>query len=66
MYRQFFAGMEWTGLALFAMALFLLLFMLMLLRVFVVRRRRDYDQVAQLPLDDSPPSHAADRPEVNR
>lgn len=53
MYRQFFAGMEHTGLALFAMGLFLTLFALMFVVVFGLRRRRDYDAVAALPLDES-------------
>lgn len=61
MYRQFFAGMEWTGLALGAMALFLALFAAVLVRLFVLRTRRDYDADARLPLDDAPPP----RTEVN-
>jgi len=65
MYREFFAGMEWTGLALFAMVLFLALFVLMLLRVFVFHSRRDYDSAALLPFDESSPRSAADRTEVN-
>ncbi len=65
MFRQYFAGMEHTGLALFAMFLFLVLFTLILLRLFALRSRRDYDGVALLPLDDSPPRPSADRTEVN-
>jgi hypothetical protein len=65
MYREFFAGMEHTGLALFAMLLFMLLFALVLLRLFALRSRRDYDAVALLPFDDSLPSLSADRNEVN-
>lgn len=60
MYRQFFSGMEHTGLALFAMALFLTLFALMFVVVFGLRRRRDYDAVAALPLDDSSTAHPSD------
>lgn len=65
MFRQYFAGMEYTGLALFAMFLFLVLFALILLRLFALRSRHDYDAVALLPLDDSKPKPAAHRTEVN-
>lgn len=65
MFRQYFAGMEHTGLALFAMFLFLFLFAVILLRLFALRSRRDYDAVALLPLDDSQPCLSADRTEVN-
>ena len=64
MYREFFAGMEWTGVALFAMGFFLLFFVVVLLRVFLLRARHDYDSVARLPLDEPFPRTAAERSEV--
>jgi cbb3-type cytochrome oxidase subunit 3 len=62
MFRQFFAGMEWTGLALGAMALFLALFAAVLVRLFVLHTRRDYDADSRLPLDDAPPPRTEVKP----
>jgi len=53
MYREFFSAMTSHALPLAAMAFFVLAFVLVLARVFVLRRRSDYDSVAALPLDDS-------------
>lgn len=55
MYREFFSAMASDALPLAAMAFFVLAFALVLARVFVLRRRADYDSVAALPLDDSDP-----------
>ncbi len=52
MYKQFFAGMSFTALPLFAMALFLVFFALVVLRTFALRRKTDFDAVAALPLQD--------------
>jgi len=62
MYREFFSGMTSTTLPMVAMAFFFVAFVLVLVRLFVLRRRRDYDPIAALPLDDvsttdSSPSH---------
>ena len=53
MYREFFSAMTSHALPLAAMAFFVLAFALVLARVFLLRRRGDYDSVAALPLDDS-------------
>lgn len=53
MYREFFSAMTSHALPLAAMAFFVVAFALVLARVFVLRRRADYDSVAALPLDDS-------------
>ncbi|MEW5740331.1 MAG: CcoQ/FixQ family Cbb3-type cytochrome c oxidase assembly chaperone [Myxococcota bacterium] len=52
MYRQFFAGMEWTALPLFALGLFLVMFVLMLLRTFAWKSKGDFAQQENLPLSD--------------
>ena len=62
MYREFFSGMSETTLPLVTMAFFIVAFALVLARLFLLRKRRDYDPVAALPLDDasttdSAPSH---------
>jgi cbb3-type cytochrome oxidase subunit 3 len=54
MYRQFFAGMEFTALPLFALALFIVFFALVAVRVFALRGKKDFDAVASLPLHDEP------------
>lgn len=54
MYKQFFAGMEFTALPLFALGLFLVFFVMVGVRVFVLRARADFDAVAALPLNDQP------------
>ncbi len=53
MYKQFFAGMTFTALPLFAMALFLIFFALVAVRTFALRSKRDFDAVASLPLQDA-------------
>ncbi len=53
MYKQFFAGMSFTALPLFALALFLVFFALVFLRTFAFRSKRDFDAMASLPLHDS-------------
>lgn len=52
MYKQFFAGMEFTALPLFALALFLVFFVAVTVRVFALHRKADFDAVAALPLND--------------
>lgn len=53
MYKQFFAGMSFTALPLFALALFLVFFALVFVRTFAFRSKHDFDAVASMPLDDS-------------
>jgi hypothetical protein len=50
MYRQFFANLDSAALPLLAMFLFMAAFAAILIRLFVRRRRRDFDPVAELPL----------------
>jgi len=52
MFKQFFAGMEFTALPIFALWLFMGIFVLMALRVFVFNSVRDYEPASQLPLND--------------
>jgi cbb3-type cytochrome oxidase subunit 3 len=56
MYKQFFQGMDYTHLPLFALLFFVALFVGVLVHVLFVRRRSDYDAVASLPLADAPAS----------
>ncbi len=53
MYRELFSNLESVELPLAAMLFFLVVFVLVLVRVFALKRRRDYDSIAALPLDDS-------------
>lgn len=55
MFKQFFAGMEWTELPLFALGLFIAMFVLMTLRTFVYKTKGDFEPAAQLPLFDGKP-----------
>ncbi len=52
MFKQFFAGNEFTALPIFALWLFMGIFVLMGLRTFVFKKRGDFDLQAQLPLSD--------------
>lgn len=55
MYKQFFAGMEWTSLPLFALWLFLAMFALMALRTFLYKSARDFEPQSRMPLSDGTP-----------
>ncbi len=52
MYKQFFAGMEWTALPIFALLLFMVFFALVVLRTFAFKSKRDFEPDSQLPLFD--------------
>lgn len=52
MFKQFFAGMEWTALPIFALWLFMSMFTLMVLRTFVFKTKGDFAPHSQLPLFD--------------
>lgn len=56
MYREFYSALPSTVLPIVVMAFFLVLFVVVLLRTFVLKRRRDYDRLAALPLADDPHS----------
>lgn len=53
MYREFYSALDSTTLPIAAMLFFFVVFLLVLVRLFVLRRRRDYDALAALPLDDA-------------
>ncbi len=55
MYRQFYAGMGFGHLPLFALLLFLTVFVAVVLRVTVFGRRPELDRLARLPLDEAAP-----------
>lgn len=50
MYKQFYQGMALTELPLFALVLFIMVFLGVVAWVFGVRRSRDFDTLAQMPL----------------
>lgn len=54
MYREFYAALPSTLLPIVVMAFFLAAFVVVVVRTFVLKRRRDYESVAALPLADAP------------
>ena len=60
MWKSFYAGMEFTALPLFTLILFLAVFFGVVTWVYGLRRRSDFDAMAQLPLLDSAPPSGAD------
>ena len=52
MYKQFFAGMEWTWLPIFALGLFIFMFVLMVLRTYAFKTQSDFQPHSELPLFD--------------
>ncbi len=52
MYRTFFEGMSLAELPIFALVLFVSLFVVVVVRTFVLRRSRDFDRLAAMPLGD--------------
>lgn len=52
MFKQFFAGMEWTAPPIFALVLFMSMFALMVLRTFAFKTRADFQPHSELPLSD--------------
>ena len=59
MFAQFYAGMRWTALPVFALLLFAATFVAVILRTWLPSRRAELDRLARLPLDAE--SRAADR-----
>jgi len=69
MYREFYSALASPALPLVVMAFFVASFTFVLLRVLLVKRRHDYDDIAALPLDDaaapdSPSSDSSEPSEV--
>ena len=52
MFKQFFAGMEWSSLPIFALCLFMAFFAVVVLRTFVFKTPRDFEEQSALPLSD--------------
>ena len=52
MFGQFYAGMRWSALPLFALILFLTVFLVVLARTIFFARRDQVDELSRLPLDD--------------
>lgn len=52
MYREFYAGATLLDLPLFTLVLFVTVFLGVVARTFVLRKSRDFDALAQLPLGD--------------
>jgi cytochrome c oxidase cbb3-type subunit 4 len=52
MYKQFYAGMDFSHFPLFALWLFLAVFAGVCTWVLVVRRAKDFDPLSRLPLGD--------------
>ena len=51
MFAQFYAGMRWTALPVFALLLFAATFVAVILRTWLPSRRAEMDRLARLPLD---------------
>ena len=56
MFKQHFAGMEWTALPVFALLLFMAFFVLMVLRTFAFKTKADFKPHSELPLTDGRPA----------
>lgn len=52
MYREFYAGATLLDLPLFTLILFIAVFLGVVARTFLLRRSRDFDGLAQLPLGE--------------
>ena len=52
MFGQFYAGMHWTSLPVFALILFLTVFLVVVVRTILLAKRDEVDKLARLPLED--------------
>ena len=52
MFKEFFAGMPFTALPIFALLLFMSFFVLMVLRTFAFKTKGDFQPQSELPLSD--------------
>ncbi|WP_164021341.1 cbb3-type cytochrome oxidase subunit 3 [Pyxidicoccus trucidator] len=57
MYKQFYSGMDLTELPLFALVLFIMVFLGVCAWVFGVRRGKDFDALANMPLAEREGGH---------
>ena len=61
MFGQFYAGMRWSTLPMFALILFLTTFLVVVLRTIFFAHRDEIDRLEHLPLDADTPPGAADQ-----
>jgi hypothetical protein len=52
MFKEYFAGMEWTALPLFGLGLFVAMFVMVVLRTFAFKTKGDFKPHSELPLSD--------------
>ena len=52
MFKEFFAGMEFTALPIFGLGLFIAMFVLVVLRTFAFKTKGDFTPQSELPLSD--------------
>ena len=53
MFAQFYSGMRWSALPVFALILFLTTFLVVVLRTMLLAKRTDLEQLARLPLENA-------------
>jgi hypothetical protein len=51
MFAQFYSGMRWAALPVFALVLFLTTFVVVVVRTVLLAKRTELDQLSRLPLD---------------
>jgi hypothetical protein len=61
MFAQFYSGMRWADLPLFALFLFLVTFVAAVVRVTLLTKKADLEPIARLPLDERDERIAARR-----
>ena len=52
MFGQFYAGMHWSALPLFALILFLTVFLVVLVRMTLFAKRDEVERLSRLPFED--------------
>jgi hypothetical protein len=62
MFAQFYSGMRWSALPVFALVLFLTTFLVVVLRTMLLAKRTELDQLARLPLDATEVATRRERP----
>jgi hypothetical protein len=60
-FAQFYAGMSWSTLPVFALILFLTTFAVVIARTCLLARRDEVDRLARLPLDEQQLQQQEDR-----
>jgi hypothetical protein len=62
MFAQFYSGMRWSALPVFALVLFLTTFLVVVLRTMLLAKRTELDQLSRLPLDATEVATRRERP----